>query len=392
MDRLRFSELIGNTTTSNLIQRSLARGTFNQVTLFEGVLGTGKSSSAALAAMTLTCEHPHEGQACLECPTCRNNVKALRNGESSASIKVIDMSKLNVKKDINELIEEVFQMTATDGNQVFILEEVHVLHDIPNGQTALLYALDRIPSNTYVIMCTTRASDLIEELRSRTMKFRFQRLNKTECELLLKTELDRRMIAMQPEIRNLLVRNCKGIPRTLLKLLDFTVDNVVTLQELRSMLQVIDDSVFLELFSIMDSKDNATFIELVEKLTDGYSIEAIVNGLKEFIVNITFAIDGANNGMFNRTEMEEIKRLFNLTKRIKITNVVKRLTENSSMVDVKLAFIDMQLIMQGMTQERMIVDKQRVGAMEKATSDNVVRQSRDSRPETVTLTPLRLNR
>ena len=77
--RYQFRDLIGNVGTTNLIRNSLKNKTFPNFVILSGLPGTGKSSSAEISALYLTCEQPGDnGEPCLQCPSCIANLKALQ--------------------------------------------------------------------------------------------------------------------------------------------------------------------------------------------------------------------------------------------------------------------------------------------------------------------------
>ena len=62
-----FKNVIGNNRIKGLLTRQLENQTFTQFNIFEGTFGTGKSTTAKLVAMRLTCENPNGADPCCEC-------------------------------------------------------------------------------------------------------------------------------------------------------------------------------------------------------------------------------------------------------------------------------------------------------------------------------------
>ena len=70
--------------------------------LFCGTRGTGKTTLAKIMAKAVNCEHPVNGNPCMECETC----KAIANGTSLNMIEMDAASNRGIEK-IRELINEV---------------------------------------------------------------------------------------------------------------------------------------------------------------------------------------------------------------------------------------------------------------------------------------------
>ena len=82
MKDFQFSNFTGNTNVLTFLKRMLVNNTFPQFTIFNGSMGTGKSSVSKLVATTLTCEeYEYEPgkfgyDPCCVCASCRSNAKA----------------------------------------------------------------------------------------------------------------------------------------------------------------------------------------------------------------------------------------------------------------------------------------------------------------------------
>ena len=72
-----FSKVVGNTTTVKLMKGALANNKFPRFSICAGLPGTGKSTCANIAALSLTCENPFNGEPCLQCESCKKNLEAI---------------------------------------------------------------------------------------------------------------------------------------------------------------------------------------------------------------------------------------------------------------------------------------------------------------------------
>lgn len=360
-----FDELLGNATTINLIKRSLQNNSFPQFAIFSGVMGTGKSTSAKIAAMSLTCEHPKSGQACLECPSCRANIKAFASNGESPNVKVINVASLLKREDVNSVLHDVFDLEAGLSNQVYLFEEAHALKDIKGAQIAFLPEIDRMPLNTYIIMSTTKSSDLDAELKSRAMEFQFRRLTDKECHALIrKYLLDNNYRDLPGNVENIIVRNCKGIPRDLLKSLEFIITNAVTEEELIDFFQIINDETFLELFLNMNNTDMSLLLDQLNELLSDKAPGTILYEMKSFILRAIFFLEGNITDTFSKNVRDEIKNLFTMTKLMQIADLLNRQKASIGVNDFQLLILQIRSIVTGRTIKDIVASKERVAKTE----------------------------
>lgn len=344
MNKYRFSELVGNTTTLNLLKRTLANNTFRQFSIFCGPYGTGKSTSARIAALSLTCENPSEGQPCLVCPSCRRNIKALESTGESTSVKVINVGKLNSKADVTEIIKDVFVLESSSSNSVYVFEEAHALKCLGSAQTALLEELDRIPPNTYVIMCTTNPNDLLEALRSRAIRFQFNRLTSAESKVLLKVTAESLgVLHVSNEITRMVLAFSKGVPRNIINSVDFIVNNSVSTEEYREFIQDISNETFLVLLQAASVGNTVSMFEQLEELCATRSSQDVIRCFKSFLVSVLFCVEGGITDEFDDSEVSIINSLFTSVKLQKISNLLERLGKSCEESDVKLFFYRVSL-------------------------------------------------
>lgn len=360
-----FDRLVGNVTTINLIKRSLQRGNFNHVTIFSGPRGTGKSTSAGLVAKALTCQRPVNGLACCSCEACLSNQKALDSSGRSPWVQVVNLGKMSKTDDVNKLIEDVFSMSSMSQRQVFIFEEVHALKGVKNGFTALLSEVDRISPNTYIIMCTTELHDVKEELRSRALKFEFKRLKNTESLLLMDKLLRAKGVSMQPDVKRMVVKYCKGIPREIEKLVNFIIENEVSIDEIRDFLQIVSLAEIAQLFYTMKYQGLAAVLESLEAISETASIVQIIGAIKEFLIEATFYLEIKESENLTADEKKVVEQVFGNGILAKVIGIVERIGRNPSEEDLKLAILRMKYAVQGKQEVEIITDRKNVAAKER---------------------------
>ncbi|WP_394863087.1 AAA family ATPase [Paraclostridium bifermentans] len=338
-----FKDIVGNKNSLDLIKSSLERDTLDNFIILSGITGTGKSTTAEIIGLSKTCHNPVNGEPCLKCPSCVANLKALApggDGRTSNLVKV-NLGRINNKKDIEELIKEIFVLESPVGNLVYILEEVHATDAIPNAQTAFLEEIERLSDNVYVIMCTTRPYRIIEELRDRAINYNFNRLTPQECKLLFDNTCKRLGIeTITKSTERMIIKKSKAIPRVLVKMIDYVYKNSPTEKQLESYFGFVSTEVFSQLLTTMDL-GMADTSKYLDELLSVYGYDTLVEQFKDYILNALFYLTGGIEGNLTNYDKKVIKELLDGPKLFKICKQVKNISpRNCTENDFKFLMID----------------------------------------------------
>ena len=373
----RFNDIIGNSVTTSLIQRSLKEGKLKNFLIYSGVHGTGKSSCAYATALALTCENLQEGEPCLACEVCQSNMKHLR--ETGISPYVVSKNLALVKDDkaMADLITEVFRLLkGTVGNQVYIFQEAHELS--PGNQTKLLDEIDRIPENTYVILTTSRPQKLIPEIKSRTVPYNFNRLSYGELKLLFDRTVRRLGIrSLTPSVESIVIKYSRGIPRDLVRLIEFIKDSKPTEEELRQHLGYISASAFLDLLSNMkrSAKDYLTSLDYLLK---NNPLESLIYQLKEFVLNAIFAMEAGISEDFNKDELAALASFYQESFMYKLALGLEKLdTYSTTEPDFRLFMLRQRMLLLGKREVDILTSNNKEAAVQKLDAEERFRENLD---------------
>lgn len=365
MDIFTFDRLIGNTTNINLLRRAITHNTFSQFTIFSGILGTGKSTSAQITAMGLTCEKPIDGSPCCKCQTCRSNMKAFQSTGESFCVKIINVGKLSKTDEVKDVIHEIFELEGGSQRKVFILEEAHALASLSDSQTALLSEIDRIPPNVFIIMCTTKIQSLIEELQSRAIIYTFGRLTDSEAAALAEKIAQERGYSLDSEIFSLILKSSKGIPRSIIKMIDMAIDNEMTVEEMRDFLQTVSDSQWIRLFESMQSEDIDLFQQYYSEITEKVNPSDALASLKSFMVQVAFLVEGGISGSFFKPECNIIKTIFTKEVFNKVIALLDNTSYRISVESFQLLLFRIRMVVQSRSLSEIVKDSKRVAMLER---------------------------
>ncbi|GAA0101686.1 DNA polymerase III subunit gamma/tau [Paraclostridium bifermentans] len=317
-----FSKVIGNVSTVRLLRRGLATRSLKNFIILNGIPGTGKSTCGEIAGLYLTCDNPSDdGEPCGVCKSCASNIRALQTTGVSTNLIKVNLGRRNSKRDIEELIKEIFVLQSPIGNNVYLLEEAHVLND--ECQTALLEEIDRLDDNVYVIICTTKAYRLLPELRSRALQYNFTRLNPKESKMLFDMTCERLGLTSNKEVESLIVRKSRGVARDLVTLTDFIASTKPTVEELSNFLGYVSTNDFSDLLEAM-SIGTKEMVAQLEYMNGKYTYDVILEQLNVYVSDALFYVSGGIVGPFDRRDTKTIRELLTEAKLYKIMSILEK--------------------------------------------------------------------
>ncbi len=227
-----------------------------------------------------------------------------------------------------------------------------------------------------------------DELTSRAEKYTFGRLSDLESKQLLVSTAEHMGYAVPDDIINLIVKQGKGIPRNLINALEYTIDEDVTLSELRAHLQVIDDSQLVQLFESMTTLEIQTYVETLASIKEAVETQSILNSVKSFLVQVAFVIEGDIHGTFTKDEVNTIKHIFPRDKFYKIVKLFNAQQKKITDADLDMVLLQTRLILQQRSINSVITESAKVGAVEREATNEVqaVRQKTASAVSTRPIT------
>lgn len=296
-----FDDVVGNFGTVSLIKSSIRNDSFPNFTLMSGDSGTGKSTCAEIASLSLNCENRIDENPCLECDSCKANLASLQGKGISSRVKKVNIGHKNDKDDVGNLINEIFKLEVSNGKSVFILEEVHGLPE--SGQTALLEEIDKLSENVYVILCTTKPRKLIEELRNRAIKFNFNSLKSNDSKILLDKLLNKNDYSMGTDIKDLILKESKGNPRKIVNLLGFLKNNPCTYNDVLDFLGEINPRLLAMLLRTADN--TSSYFSYLNELLNDYSLDNLLIALKQYLLDLQFLSMGVSTYYTHTTQEDK---------------------------------------------------------------------------------------
>lgn len=208
----RFVELRGQDHVVRALRGAVKANRVSHAYLFSGPRGTGKTTTARILAKALNCEHPVDGDACDECPSC----VAITRG-SSLDVIELDAASNNGVDDIREITAGAWH--GTPGRwKVYIFDEVHQLSKAASA--ALLKTLEEPPQHVVFVLATTDPHKVLPTIRSRTQHLEFRLLAGETLRTLLDDVQGAAKLSADDATLDAAVRMGRGSARDALSALD----------------------------------------------------------------------------------------------------------------------------------------------------------------------------
>lgn len=206
-----FDDVVGQKANSTVLQAMISQGILDQVLLFTGPSGVGKTSMARIIAAQLNPEGSEEVHA----------------GTHPAVLEIDAASNGSVER-IRQLKRDVTYAIA--GHRVIILDEAHAISD--EGKAALLNLLEFPPKNVTFILLTTESHKIPKTIRHRCDHYHFKLASVEDLTVRLRYVAEKEQIEVDDDLINLLAQRAEGSYREALMLLNqVAVANISTIDK-----------------------------------------------------------------------------------------------------------------------------------------------------------------
>lgn len=295
-----FDNIKGNTTIIYMLKQLLNKQ-FPSFIILAGPPGTGKSTVA------------------LEISKYIN--------KSDSNVYTINFG---LEVDMEKIETSIFKMTPSEP-KAFIFEEFHGLQK--EKQTALLQMLDNQPRNTYIIATTTELRSINRPIKSRATVFQFRTLSKSQLMSLANDYCDSKGVELSKELITLLVNNARGIPRELLKSIDFAVSGEFNAEQMADFSGIMSTNLVFNVLCSLKS-DSADFIVTLRNVFFESVGDNKLYQLRDFWLSYILASKSLDYSDIDKEKCTILNSLFNEKEIDAISKVLIKAKEETLMLEL----------------------------------------------------------
>ena len=281
----KLSDVIGQEVVVKSLTNALKSKTLHHAYIFEGNLGSGKTSVSRILAAMENCE---KAPTIEPCGTCNNCISIFAG--KSIDVKEVDAASNRGIDDIRQIKEEIKLHPVYGNVKYVIIDEAASLTGF--AAEAALKMIEEPPQGVRFVLATTDAHKLIDTIRSRCISFKFHKVNWMLMYEHLQKIVELEKIICEDEVLKLISKNSKGSVRDSLQylqtLINYVGDEKITLDIAKEVLGSIDSDLYFKLINAIVTMNIPASMILVNNLfLNGKDVGSILNGLYEHLNNLS---------------------------------------------------------------------------------------------------------
>ena len=320
-----FSEMVGQEHITRTLRNQIIANRVGHAYLFNGVRGTGKTTSAKVLARAINCLNPIDGEPCNECEIC----KAALDG-SLTDIVEMDAASNNSVEDIRSIREEVNFLPTKAKYRVYIIDEVHMLSQ--GAFNALLKTLEEPPEHVKFILATTEPQKLPATILSRCQRFDFKRISDEDIIKRLDIVCKESNVEATPQALNIIASLSEGAMRDALSILERCIqdgENNITEDKIKELVGIPK----LEyIYNISEAIINYDIDEAMENITkvlnEGKDLGNLLWEIIKYIKDILMVKTNQKLTIYNEEDFEKLKEL---STKVSKSRAIKLISELSTL-------------------------------------------------------------
>ncbi len=259
-----FDEIIGQDNAVKTLKNAITSSRLAHAYIFAGPRGVGKTSAARILAKSLNCQTGPTLKPCNKCPACAEITE-------SRSLDVIEIDGASNRgiDDIRALRENVKFSPSHGKFKIYIIDEVHQI--TPEGFNALLKTLEEPPPHVKFVFATTHPQKIPSTILSRCQFLEFKRIANVKIIQQLKAIALSEKLKVDEDVFLAIAKASDGSLRDAESVLDELVSftrGEIKLQDVNSVMGVVEQEYLFELTDKLIKKDAASALGLLDKLLE----------------------------------------------------------------------------------------------------------------------------
>jgi DNA polymerase-3 subunit gamma/tau len=278
-----FSEVIGQEHIVKTLQNAISKNRLVHGYMFCGPKGTGKTSIARIFAKAINCVNGPAVEPCNKCDNCISITAG-----SNVDIVEIDGASNRGIENIRDLREKIKFLPVFLRKKIYIIDEAHQITDA--AFNALLKTLEEPPEHVIFVMATTDPNKVIKTIMSRCQRFDFEPISLEGLRQRLKDIASSENIDITDSALSIVAKYSDGSLRDaegILEQLSSFSDSRITVDDVSSILGIIDQDMLFELANIILEKNISQGLLFVRRLfSTSFSLNAFISEFLEHLYSL----------------------------------------------------------------------------------------------------------
>ena len=321
---LTFDDMVGQSHNTKTLRNQIISGRVGHAYLFNGVRGTGKTTTAKIMARAINCLNPQNGNPCNECEICREILDG-----SLTDVVEMDAASNNSVEDIRSIREEVNFLPTKAKYRVYIIDEVHMLS--AGAFNALLKTLEEPPEHVKFILATTEPQKLPTTILSRCQRFDYKKISNSDVIKRLKVICEESNIKITEEALNLIAVLSEGAMRDAISILERCSQEEteqIEISQVKNLVGLPSVEVISKLVAaIFDNNEIDALNEVSKVIDDGKDLYNFVWELIKYLRDILLFKATGKLDLYSSDELQVIKELAEKVSKDKILNIIYLFSE-----------------------------------------------------------------
>ena len=385
-----FSEMVGQEHITRTLRNQIIANRVGHAYLFNGVRGTGKTTSAKVLARAVNCLNPQDGEPCNECEIC----KAALDG-SLTDIVEMDAASNNSVEDIRSIREEVNFLPTKAKYRVYIIDEVHMLSQ--GAFNALLKTLEEPPEHVKFILATTEPQKLPATILSRCQRFDFKRISTQDIIKRLEIICKESNIQISKEALELIAILSEGAMRDAISILERCAaeqTEEINEDKVRDLVGIPKITYINKLAKGIINKEPEEAINIVNTiLEEGKDIDNFLWELIKYIKDILVYKSTSKLEIYNQEEINNIKELADGTDKERLLRLIYELSELANNIKwssqkaimfeagIIKACMEVNVVPQNVVAQEQVVNRKQIAPVQKQENIAVAPKERKIEPQ-----------
>ncbi len=321
---LKFSDMVGQDHITKTLRNQVMSNRVGHAYLFNGGRGTGKTTSAKILARVVNCLNPQDGEPCNECEICKEILEG-----SLTDVVEMDAASNNSVEDIRSIRDEVNFLPTKAKYRVYIIDEVHMLST--GAFNALLKTLEEPPEHVKFILATTEPQKLPTTILSRCQRFDFKKIPEPDIIKRLNIICESADIKIDNEALNVIAVLSEGHMRDAISILErCSQENSenITIEEVKELVGLPSLEYINKLARGVLEKDTIKSLAAIDDvLNDGKDLYNFLWEVIKYFKDILVYKTTNSLALYSEKEIEEIKRLADITEEDRLLNIIYQLSD-----------------------------------------------------------------